>query len=399
MSILKEAQNLKEALVEHRRYIHQNAEQHLDLPKTSAYVEKQLQDMGYQTKRMGSSGIVALAGGKNPGKVFLIRGDMDALPIVEESELDFKCTTGSMHACGHDFHTAMMLGAAKLLKDHEDEIEGTVKLMFQPAEETLTGCQMMIDEGVLEGPKVDAAMMIHVTAGIPAPSGTVVIQDPKNGASAADWFRVEIQGKGGHGAMPDAGVDPLNVMAHIFLAYQGINAREVSPRDVMSLTVGQMHGGNTSNVIPDTAMMTGTIRTTDDEVREFVKKRMVEIGEGIGKTLRAEVKVVFDGGCPNFHVDKALNDQIKRFAIDLVGKEHVMDLADSTAGSKGMGSEDFACISAVVPTTIVSLGTGSPDEGYPFPVHHPKVTFNEDALPVGAAVYAQLPMEWLKNNK
>lgn len=399
MSILQEANDLKDTLVQHRRYIHENAEQHLDLPKTAAYVQAQLTEMGYETQRLGSSGLVAMAGGKKPGKVFLLRGDMDALPILEESYLSFKCPTGSMHACGHDFHTAMLLGAAKLLKAHENEIDGQIKLMFQPAEETLRGCQMMIDGGVLTAPAVDAAMMIHVAAGLPAPAGTVIIADPKRAFSAADWFRVEVQGKGCHGAMPDTGVDPLNVLAHIFLAYQGINAREISPLDTIALTVGQMHGGAISNVVPDTAFMAGTLRSMDGEVRDFVKNRLVEIAEGIGQTFRAEVTVHFEGGCPNFHINKDLNTAFLRYAIDLVGEAHTLDMSTLQATAKSMGSEDFACIAALVPTTMVMLGTGSPAEGYPYPVHHPKVTFSEDALPVGAAVYANFAMRWLADNR
>ncbi len=218
MAILDEAKALENVIVQHRRYIHEHAEMHLDLPVTSAYVSEKLTQMGYTPQRLGSSGIVAIAGGKKPGKVFLLRADMDALPIDEENDLPFKSNSGAMHACGHDMHTAMLLGAAKLLKDHEEELEGTVKLMFQPAEETLAGAQMMIENGVLENPKVDAAMMIHVMPAMPMPAGTVVFMDPKGSYAAADWFKVSVTGKGCHGAMPDMGIDPLNVLSHIHLA-------------------------------------------------------------------------------------------------------------------------------------------------------------------------------------
>lgn len=399
MSILEEAKALRDKIVGHRRYVHQNAEQHLELPKTSAYVEEQLRAMGYQPKRLGASGIVALAGGKRPGKVFLLRADMDALPIDEESGEAFACDTGSMHACGHDMHTAMLLGAAQLLKDHEDEIEGTVKLMFQPAEETLAGAAMMIDEGVLEDPKVDAAMMIHVSGSIPLPTGTIVVPDPENGAAAADWFKITIQGKGGHGAMPDTGVDPLNVMAHIHLGLQAINAREIAPADVAVVTPGQMHGGNTSNVIPDTATMSGTIRTASNDVREFVKQRVVEISEGMATTFRASAKVEYERGCPCFETDAELVKQLAGYARNIVGDDGVWDSATAKMKSKGMGSEDFSWVSMQVPTACFSISSGTPQEGYTYPLHHPKARFSEDALPVGTALYAGAAMQWLKDSK
>ncbi len=398
MSILQEAQTLQDVLVAHRRYIHENAEQHLDLPKTSAYVEEQLRKMGYTPTRLGSSGIVALAGGKKAEKVFLLRADMDALPIQEASDMAYRCTTGSMHACGHDFHTAMLLGAAQLLKNHEDELKGTVKLMFQPAEETLAGAKMMIESGILENPKVDAAMMIHVAIGFPLPTGTIVIPDPKNGAVAADWFRITIQGKGGHGAMPNAGVDPLNVLSHIHLALQTINAREIAPADIAALTIGQMHGGATSNVIPDTAAMSGTLRTADNEVREFTKRRIVEISEGIAASFRAVAKVEYERGCPSFQTDETLLCQLSGYARSMAGEQAVLDSSAFSAAGKSMGSEDFSWVSLAVPAVCFMLSAGSPDEGYPYPLHHPKALLNEAVLQTGAALYANSALAWLQEN-
>lgn len=398
MSVLDEARELSARIVEHRRYIHENAETHLHLPKTSAYVEEQLREMGYEPQRMGDSGIVAIAGGRKPGKVFLLRADMDALPIQEESGEPFACTTGNMHACGHDGHTAMLLGAAELLKRHEDEIEGTVKLMFQPAEETLAGARMMVDSGILENPKVDAAMMLHGSGSVPLKTGTVMVVKKGMAGSAADWFKITVTGKGGHGAMPDASVDPLNVLSHIHLALQAVNARETSPRDTVVLTVGQMHGGTISNVIPGSAMMSGTLRTMDEEVRAFAKRRIVEIAEGIAHTFRAEVTVEYERECPCFIINEELMGQLSEYIKDLVGDELYIDLTDAGAGNKSAGSEDFAWVSEKVPSGGVSLATGTPEEGYCYPLHHPKAVFNEEAYPVGAAVYAHCAIEWLKHN-
>lgn len=398
MSILEEAKNISDILKEHRRYIHQNAEQHLEMPKTAEYVMNTLRGLGYEPERVGSSGVMAMAGGKKPGKVFLLRADMDALPIQEESGEPFACQTGSMHACGHDCHAAMLLGAAQLLKVHENEINGTVKLMFQPAEETLAGAKMMIDAGILENPKVDAAMMIHVTGSTPLPTGTIMIPDAEAGAAAADWFKISVQGKGGHGAMPDTGVDPLNVLSHIHLAIQAINSREVSPADVAALTVGQMHGGATSNVIPDTAMMSGTLRTLDNSVREFVKRRIVEVSESTAATFRAKATVEYERGCPCFEINEPLLKELSGYAKEMAGKSGVWDMSEAKVKNKNMASEDFSWVSVEVPAVCLSVSTGSPEEGYQYPLHHPKAVFNESALSIGAALYTDLAIKWLNNN-
>jgi len=397
MSLLSEAKSIKKSMVDHRRCIHQHAEIGLDLPMTRAYVMEKLTEMGYDPQETGG-GVVAVAGGKKPGKVFMIRGDMDALPIVEESDLPFKSETGNMHACGHDFHTSMMLGAAQLLKAHEDEIEGQVKLMFQPAEELLTGARSMIEAGLMENPKVDAAMMIHVVASMPFETGKVLVQQPGVGSSAADWYEIHVQGKGCHGAMPNTGVDPLNVAAHILIALQEIHARGIPTGSSLALTVGQLHGGSVSNVVPDTAYMTGTIRTIDEEVRTLAKARMVEIAEGIAKSFRATAEVKFTTECPCVVCDESLCKQISEYSVGLVGQDTVID----TKGMRGLfmaGSEDFALVAERVPATFVALSVGSAEEGYQYPLHHPKARFSEEALPTGAALYAGCAMEWLKNNK
>ena len=193
--LLEEAKNLKDELIEERRYLHSNAETGFDLNKTKAFVEKELISIGYEPISCGRAGLIAIAGGKKQGKTFLIRGDMDALPIKEETGLEFASTNGCMHACGHDMHTSMMLGAAKILKKHEDEINGTVKLMFQPSEETFEGSNDMLENGLLENPKVDAALMIHVMANSPFKAGTAIVSAPGVSAPAADYFEIKVQGK------------------------------------------------------------------------------------------------------------------------------------------------------------------------------------------------------------
>ncbi|HPQ47715.1 MAG TPA: M20 family metallopeptidase [Clostridia bacterium] len=397
--ILEQAKMINDEIVSWRRYFHENAETHLNLPKTTAFVMGKLREFGYEPVEICQSGVLAIAGGKKPGKTFLIRGDMDALPIKEETALSFKSTTGNMHACGHDFHTAMMLGAAKILKENENEINGTVKLMFQPAEETLAGAKAMVEAGILEDPKVDAAMMIHIFSGMPLPDGVVAFSGPGAVSATSDWFKINIKGKGGHGAMPHATFDPLNVAAHIHIALQEINSRETDPEKTVVVTVGEMHGGSTGNIIPDTAFLQGTIRTFDDEVREFTKKRLVEISEGIGKTFRCEVDVELFNACPSVINDEELSKSIPSYTAEMLGKEAVLDIYAATGKTQRMsGSEDFAYVSEKVPALFLGISASVSVDGVIYPQHHPKVVFDESILATGTAVYANSAIQWLKNH-
>ena len=291
--LISEASQIHDAIISDRRHLHLNPGTGFDIQDTVSYVKKQLTDMGYEPLLCGKAGIVAMAGTGKEGKVFMLRADLDGLPIKEEADVDFASENGKMHACGHDMHTAMLLGAARLLKKHEDVIEGTVKLMFQPAEEIFEGSKDMIEAGLLENPSVDAAMMIHVMAGMPFPAGTVITAIPGVSAPAADYFEIKVKGKGCHGSMPNTGVDPINVAAHIVIALQEIHARELAMGDRAVLTIVTMNAGNAANVIPDVVTMGGSIRTFDEETRTFIKQRMTEIAKGIAQSFRAEAEVSF----------------------------------------------------------------------------------------------------------
>lgn len=402
---MEEAAQLKDTLISNRRYLHSHPGTGFDLKDTVDFVRKALTDMGYEPKECGKAGLVALAGGKREGKVFLIRGDMDALPIKEESQVEFSSDNGCMHACGHDMHTAMMLGAAKLLKEHEEEIEGTIKLMFQPAEEIFEGSRDMIEGGLLKNPDVDSALMIHVTAGMPFEPGTVVVAAPGVSAPAADYFEIKVQGTGCHGSMPNMGVDPLNAAAHILIALQEIHARELALGDRAVLTVGTMNAGSAANAIPDTAVMGGSIRTFDEEVRSFIKERMAQIAEGIAKAFRAEAEVIWGSGCPTLVNDKSLCACAETYAKELLGEGKAFSVQQLTAmgggqkSSKAAGSEDFAYVSQEVPSVMLALAAGQPEKGYRYPQHHPMVKFDEDALVNGCAVYAYTAMRWLEDHK
>ena len=404
-AFLEEAQAMRETIVADRRYLHTHPGTGFDIKETVDYVKKELEALGYEPKECGKAGLVALAGGKKPGKVFMLRADMDALPIHEEADVEFASDNGCMHACGHDMHTSMLLGAARLLKEHEDEIEGTVKLMFQPAEEIFEGSHDMIEAGLLDNPKVDAALMIHVMAGMPFPAGTVIVSAPGVSAPAADYFEIKVQGKGCHGSMPNAGVDPLNAAAHILIALQEIHARELAMGDQAVMTIGTMHAGKAANAIPDTAMMGGSIRTFDEETRGFLKQRLTEVAEGVAKTFRAEATVTFGSGCPTLVNDTELSNCADKYVKELLGEGKAFSVAQLNAmsgggkSSKAAGSEDFAYVSQEIPSIMLALAAGQPEKGYQYPQHHPMVKFDEDALAGGSAVYAYTAMRWLEEHK
>jgi hippurate hydrolase len=403
-TLQKEAEELKETIRADRRYLHAHPGTGFEIADTVAYVKKELFEMGYEPKTCGKAGLVALAGGKKEGKVFLIRADMDALPMQEQSGEAFAADNGNMHACGHDMHAAMLLGAARLLKKHEDEIEGTVKLMFQPAEEIFEGSHDMLGNGLLENPKVDRALMIHVMAGMPFPAGTVIVSAPGVSAPGADIFEIRIQGKGVHGSMPNLGVDPLNAAAHILIALQEIQARELGLDERAVLTIGTMNAGTAPNIIPDTVVMSGSIRTFDEETRAYVKQRLEAIAKGTAETFRASAEVIYKSGCPTLVNDGKLAAEVLSYVKELMGPEKAFSVAQLNAMSGGKkssgaaGSEDFAYVSQEVPSIMLALAAGQPEKGFSYPQHHPMVRFDEEALAGGSAVYAYTAMRWLQEH-
>lgn len=403
--LLKESEKMRETIVSYRRYLHSHPGTGFEIGDTVSFVKEKLMEMGYTPDECGRAGLVACAGGKKEGKVFLLRADMDALPIPEESGLDFASENGRMHACGHDMHTAMLLGAARLLKQYEDQIEGTVKLMFQPAEEIFEGSHDMIQGGLLKNPAVDKALMIHVMSGMPFTPGTVIVSAPGVSAPGADIFEIKVHGKGVHGSMPNLGVDPLNAAAHILIALQEIQARELALDERAVLTIGTMNAGTAPNVIPDSVAMGGSIRTFDEETRTFMKKRLTDIAKGTARTFRADAEVTFRSGCPTLVNDKELSASTLKYARELLGPEKAFSTGELNAMSEGRkasgsaGSEDFAYISQEVPSIMLALAAGHPEEGYVYPQHHPMVRFDENALASGSAVYAYTAMRWLEENK
>ncbi|PQD94856.1 amidohydrolase [Pradoshia eiseniae] len=390
---LEQAQAMKEEIIKYRRDIHQNPEVGDHLPQTTKYVMDRLREFGYDPQEICDSGIVALAGKKDGGKTFLLRADMDALPITEETDYSFKATNGRMHACGHDVHTAMLLGAAKLLKENENELEGTVKIIFQPNEEGFKGAKRMIQSGVLENPKVDAAMALHVHSGTPT---NTVLYGHGTSIAGCTIFRITVKGVGCHGAMPETGVDPINIASHIYLATHEIMAREIAATQSVVITVGKFQAGSTHNVIPDQAVLEGTIRFLDVELGDFIYKRLEDIVTTTAKMFRGEAAIEVVAAVPPLKNDDALADQLSSYVKEVVGEKAVISFEGG-----GMGSEDFASYGYKVPSVYFLLGAGTKEEDshYGYPMHHPQVEFNEAILPTGAAMHAHSATMWLKSNQ
>ena len=391
-NFINEAKKIKNELIEYRRTIHKNPEVGENLPKTKAYIMEKLKEFGYEPKEICESGIVAVIEGKKPGKTFLLRADMDALPMAEDNECNFKSTNGCMHSCGHDMHSAMLLGAAKLLKQNKDQIEGSVKLVFQPDEEGFTGAKKMINAGVLKNPKVDAAMAMHVHSGTPS---NVVLYGLGTSMAGCNRFRIIVRAKGCHGAMPETGVDPINIAAHIYISLQEIISREIPANKAAVLTIGKFVGGDAPNIIPGEVVMEGTIRSLDKELGEFIFNRMNDIVTSTAKMFRGEAELIELSSVPPLENDDDLARELASYIKEIIGEKSVVSFEGG-----GMASEDFASYNYDIPSVYFMIGAGSKEENplYGEPMHNSKVVFNEDILVTGAAMHAYCAIKWLQNN-
>ncbi|MCC8023202.1 MAG: M20 family metallopeptidase [Clostridiales bacterium] len=389
MNYLARAMELQEELVENRRYLHQNPQLGFELNHTVSFVRSKLEELGLEVSDCGPAGLSAVIGDPS-GPVFLLRADMDALPVREESGLPFAASGGQAHACGHDMHTAMLLGAAKLLKEKEHQLSGAVKLMVQPAEEILEGAKSMIAAGILEQPAVDAAMALHMLPGLPT---GILAYNTGTVSASSDAFQINIQGVGGHGAQPNLTIDPVNTAAHIHLALQELIAREADPKEAVVLTIGSIQAGNAHNVIPETAVMKGTLRTFRRETRLYMLERLGQVADYTAKTFRAqaELELLAATGCVT--VDEGTANIVVPAVQEALGYDQVMKL-DRTAD----GSEDFSEISERVPSMFFVVGC-TPDDATSFAgLHSPEVFFDEESLPYGAAAYAAAAHGWLEHH-
>ncbi|HYH11321.1 MAG TPA: amidohydrolase [Thermomicrobiales bacterium] len=374
-------------VVADRRHLHENPELGFQEVKTAAFVTERLQALGVEDIRTGinKTGVTGLirGTGDGPGKdrVVLVRADMDALPILEENKVDYKSKNdGVMHACGHDAHTAMLLGLARILTDRRDAFAGTVKLLFQPAEELPPGgAKGMIEEGVLEDPHVDVVLGLHVgsnleTGKISIGAGPIM--------AAADGYRITIQGKGGHGASPHLCVDPVLVGSHIVVALQTLVSREVDPTDQAVVSNCVFKAGEAFNVIPDTAQLAGTVRTFQKETRDLMERRITELAQGIAESMGAKATVDYTRGYPATVNDAGIAEVVRDAARQVVGEENV-EVADPK-----MGAEDFSYFLEARPGCFFFVGTGNGEKETNISHHHPRFDVDEDGMAQGMATMA-----------
>ena len=391
MNSYERALELQSELIENRRWFHQTAEVGLDMPKAKAYVMEKLAEYGLEPKECGA-GVTATLG--KGGKTLLLRADMDALPMAEESGLPFACPTGqSAHTCGHDFHAAMLLTAAKLLKEREQELKGTILFMFQPAEEPLIGCRDMLDHGLLDGCKPDAALAVHVSTGALQPGAYLYNNAGDAMMFSVDGFTIHIHGRGSHGAYPHQSIDPINIGVHIHLALQGLVARETNPSVPCALTIGQFTAGTAGNIIPETAELRGSARTTDPETQKMLVRRLDEVCRSTAEAFGGTAEVEWTCQVPPLICDpKVVND--------MVGFVQELPIPGLTGynGIHANASEDFALIAAQIPSAYLYLPAGFPDERGQYAAHNPKAQFNEDVLPLGAAVLTHCAVRWLQTH-
>lgn len=406
MKILEAALAIEDQIIADRRYLHQNPEIGFYLPETAAYVQKRLSEMGIESKICGgpiekelrekfifagfpdmkaSTGVVATIGKGEP--CILLRADMDALPLPEaEGLVDFRSQKeGLSHMCGHDSHAAMLLGAAKLLKERESELCGTVKLMFQTGEECGCGSKFMIEHDILENPHVDAAFAIHVMSN--QDSGTLGYS--VGVASAAmSTYMIKIKGKGGHTSMPQQCIDPLLISNQLYTAVNLISCREIDPRETVALSVGQAGGGTAVNIIPDTATLNLASRTFNRDVTNHLNERLPEIIEHTVKMWRGDydMKQFYT---PSAYNDEALCEELKPFMDEIMGADKIYQ-APCMAGT-----EDFGYVSDNVPSLFATLGVGGADAA---PMHNPNMVIDESMLAYGTALHTNVAINWLKKH-
>ncbi len=380
--IIKKARELSSYIIEKRRDFHMHPELKFEEHRTSSIVLEELENLGYEIHRTEKTGIVATLG---DGATVALRADMDALPINEENDVPYKSQVpGKMHACGHDAHTAMLLGAAKIIADMP--INGRVKLIFQPGEEGGLGAKYIVEDGYLDD--VDAVFGIHVWADLP--SGVIGIREGPLLASA-DSFRVKIEGMGGHAAVPQYAIDPIAVAFDIGNAYSKIISREIDPLEPAVISVTKVEAGTAFNVIPEYAELWGTIRTFREDVRNFIVDRMKKITKGYANSMRckAEFEITMDSVPPTIN-DAKLADFARRVLKNL-GKIEVPE--------RTMGSEDFSFYTKKAPGLFLLLGIRNEEKGIIYPHHHPRFNVDESVLWMGAAMHALLAYNYLEARK
>lgn len=390
----KGAEKLQEKLVEWRRHFHQNPEIGLEVPETESFVAERLREMGLEVRTgVGGHGVVAVLKGTKPGPVIAIRSDMDALNVKEETGLPFASKReGKMHACGHDAHMAMALGAAKLLSENTSELSGSVKFLFQPAEEGPGGAKPMIKDGALESPKVDAVIGLH-TGGIWdfQKTGEVYVSYGRMMA-CLDRIDVTIRGKGAHGAMPHKSVDAVSAASHAISTVQTVVSREVSPLDSAVVTVGKIQGGTAYNIIAQEVSFEGTVRALKNEMRECLDRRIGGIIRGVASGMRAEVNYLYSYGYPPLSNDAEFTKRFAEVAKEAVGEDLVKEIPEPT-----MVGEDMAYFLNQVPGTFFFLAGSREVDGQIHPHHNSKFDIDENILWEGSLLESAAAIDYLSD--
>src|SRR5262249_50972430 len=376
-------------LIADRRHFHRHPELGFQEHQTAAYVADRLRALGIEPQTgVAGTGVVGLIAGAQPGRCVLLRADMDALPLTEETGAEFSSEhPGVHHACGHDGHTAMLLAAAAILMQQRDDLHGTVKLVFQPAEERPGGAKPMIEAGVMEDPHVDACFGLHLANTHPV--GTLVVQGGPLQASA-DTFEIIVNGVGGHGAAPQQTVDAVAVGAAIVAELQRIVSREVDPRDPAVITVGAFHAGTAPNIIPPRAELRGTIRSLDGNVQDFLHQRIHEIATGVASAARATADVRISRLYPVTVND----DEMAAFARAVV--EQIVPPEQVIQARPIMGAEDMSFFLNTAPGCFIFVGSANAERNLHHPHHSPLFNFDEAGLPIGVQVLCQLALTYLR---
>ena len=356
--------------------------------KTAALIRRRLMELGIPYTPAADTGTVAVIQGGRPGRTIGFRADIDALPVTEETGLSYASQNpGVMHACGHDFHTAALLGAAELLQKHRQELPGAVKLFFQPDEEGDGGAAKMIAAGCMEEPRVDAVLCCHVESGIP--TGTAAVKAGPI-CAASNPFAVTLQGRGSHGAKPHLGADVIVAGAQIVTALQTISSRRTSPTEPVVVTVGSFHSGTAGNVLPEEAKLTGILRTMGGEARERVKADFRAIVSGVAAAMGVEADIEIFESYPGCRNDPGMTDLLRRAAGKILGSENVLALPEPS-----LGTDDFGYFSDMVPGCYYYIGVGNDEKGFNYPNHNPHFAADPEALPLAAAVEAQVAVDYL----
>ncbi|MCB2300174.1 M20 metallopeptidase family protein [Clostridium tagluense] len=390
MNFLDRAKSIESELIEIRRDLHENPELGFNLFRTSQKVKDFLSVEGIEFYEVAGTGICAIIRGKG-GKTIALRADMDALPLEDKKTCSYASKTlGKMHACGHDAHTTILLGTAKILNSMKDEIRGNVKLFFEPAEETTGGAPIMIKEGVLENPSVDAVIGLHVEEWLEA--GTVGLKRG-DAYAASNPFTIKIIGKGGHGASPHMTIDPIVIASNVIISLQNIVSREIPPTDAAVITIGSIHGGTAQNIIPEEVTISGIIRTMKSEHREYIKKRLVQVVEGIVHSMRGKCEIDIEESYPCLYNNDKLAEMFEKKASELIGEDNVYKLDQPT-----MGVESFAYFSMERPSLFYFLGSGNVEKGIVNPAHGSLFDIDESCIKVGVAMQCKLAYEFLLNS-